>query len=156
MIQDAFSQLLVDLSKLLNMDLKPDQNFSCLIEIQDKLKVQLEMDPDREDCLVVGTFLPEIPPGKYREDLLISALKANTAAYPRAGNFGYSHKLNCLVLFELFSLSRTKAENLLTQLVPLVQKAFTWKESILRGENTAHLQIQDFTQTPSTGNIFDL
>lgn len=154
-MQDAFSQFLSDLSKLLSIPLSPDENQSCLIEVQEKLKLQIELDPSQEGVLLLGSQLPEIPPGKYREELLLSALTANAAPYPRTGNFGYSKKLNALFLFETFVLQELSAETFLKLLLPFTQKAYAWKRAIEHSENTHSLLSTDFTEQ-TTGNIFDL
>lgn len=156
MIEDAFTQLLKELSTLLQMELKPDDNLSCLIDIQGKLKIQMEMDPSSEDTLVLGSFLPEIPSGAYRESILLSSLSANAQPYPRTGTFSYSSSLNCLVIFERLPLRHFNAEKVLKILIPFIKKAYAWKEVLERSERAEHLEKENFAQTSTLGNLFEL
>ena len=121
MIADKFTVLLEDLSKSLSLNLKPDENNSCLIVIQDKIEVQLELDPT-ESYLIIGSILGELPPGKFREDTLLAALKSNAKPYPRLGTFAYSKKVNSLVLFEKLELEIFTVENILGMLTPFIKK----------------------------------
>ncbi len=134
MIANKFTLLLQELSKELSMDLKPDENNSCLIVIQDKLKIQLELDPEEKN-LIIGSILTELPPGKFREDILLSSLTANAKRYPRLGTFAYSKKLNSLVLFEMIELEFFNVENILSMLTPFIKKALLWKEALEQGHH---------------------
>ena len=114
MLIDRLTSCLEDLSKLLDIELKPDNNHSCLIKIKDKLEVQLELDRENQDYLIIGSLLGELPSGKFREEILFSALKANARSYPRIGSFAYSTKLNNLVLYELLNLNQISPETILS------------------------------------------
>ncbi len=156
MLEDSFTQLLKELSFLLDMELKPDENQSCLIEIQGKLKIQLEMDPSANDQLMIGSLLPELSSGRYRESILLSALRANAQPYPRTGTFSYSPALNCLVIFEMLPLRYFNGEKTLKILIPFIKKAHTWKEAIERSELTEHLEKENFVTNPTIGTLFNL
>jgi hypothetical protein len=155
MLDDRFTLLLKDLSTLLKIELKPDQNNSCLINLKDKIKIQLELDPAKEAHLVIGSILGELHPGKFREELLMLALQANGKLYPRAGNFAYSTKLNSLILFEILNLDHYKPDRVLAILTPFVHKAFAWKDSISKGTIFPHLVDIDFIQSQNQ-DIFNL
>jgi len=135
--------------------MKPDKNNSCLLNIKDKLKVQLELDTNNQSVLIIASVLGELSPGKFREDILLSALKANAKPYPRIGNFAYSTKLNSLVLSSSLNIDHFKAENVLAVLTPFFHKAYAWKDAIDRGESDHRLDEKDFTNT-NTDNIFEL
>jgi hypothetical protein len=117
--------------------LEPGPRESCAIEVAPGLNLFLEPD-ERQEQLVVGCSLGEVPPGPYGSRLLMEALKANGALPP--GILAYSTKSHQLVLFELVPLAQAKAE----QLVPLIQKmvprAQQWQEAIATGAMPPPLQ----------------
>ncbi len=155
MLEDRFTLLLKDLGSLLKIELVSDENNSCLLNIKDKLKVQLELDQNDQDILLIGSVLGELSPGKFREDILFSALKANAKPYPRIGNFAYSTKLNSLVLSSSLNIDHFTAENVLSVLTPFVHKAYAWKDAIDKGESDHRLEEKDFANM-NTDNIFEL
>lgn len=132
MIGDKFAVLLEDLSKHLSMDLKPDENNTCLLNIRDTIEIALELEPNQE-YLVIGAVIGKLPSGKFRLDSLFGALKANAKPYPRLGTFAYSKQLGSLVLFEMLDLDVFTAEDILTFLTPFIKKAIKWKETIDSG-----------------------
>lgn len=132
MIADKFTVLLEDLSKHLSMNLTPDEHNSCLIVIKDKLEIQLSLDSSQK-YLIVGSVLGELPSGKFRQDCLYAALKANARPYPLLGIFSYSRKINSLVLYEKINLNVFDINNILSILTPFVKKAMTWKEALDNG-----------------------
>lgn len=152
MIADKFSLLLEDLSKYLSLNLRPDENNSCLINIKDKVEVQIELDPS-ETFLIIGAVLGELPPGKFREDSLLSALKANARPYPILGIFAYSKKANSLVLFEKLELEVFNTENILSLLTPFIKKAVTWKDALEKG-NSAPLNEEDYLSQAKQSDFF--
>lgn len=155
MLEDRFTLLLKELASLLKIKLSPDENHSCLLNIKDKLKVQLELDQNDQDILVIGSVLGELSPGKFREDILFSALKANAKPFPRIGDFAYSTKLNSLILFSRLNLDHFSAEHVLSVLTPFVHKAYAWKDALDRGESDHRLEEKDFANM-NTDNIFEL
>lgn len=155
-MEDAFTQILGKLSKALELDLKPDDNQSCLIDIQGKLSIQLELDPSDLDQLVLGAYLGELTPGKFREEVLLSALKANALAFPRMGHFAYSERLNQLILFETFSLKHVSIDYIVSVLLPFIQKAYSWKEAVAQSSNLNHLIHQDYVSLTTSKTLFEL
>lgn len=134
MIGSKFAILLEDLSKHLSMNLKPDENQSCLLVIQNKIEVQLELDPT-ETYLIIGSILGELPSGRFRSDCLMAALKANARPYPLLGTFAYSRKLNSLVLFEKIETAIFDTNNILSILTPFIKKGIAWKEALDEGRS---------------------
>lgn len=155
MIQDRFQLLLQDLSKQLKIEMKPDSNNSCMLGIKDQLEVQLEMDPNHDHILVIGSKLAELSPGKFREEMLLAALSANARPYPRIGSFSYSTKLNSLILHMSIDLDHFSADHVLRTLTPFIHKAYTWKKAIETGDVTRNLIETDFTNS-NAGNPFEL
>lgn len=150
MIGGKFALLLEDLSKHLSMNLKPDDNNSCLIVIQNKIEVQLELDPS-ENYLIIGSILGELPSGRFRADCLVAALKANARHYPLLGTFAYSRKLNSLILFEKIQTAIFDTNNILSILTPFIKKAMAWKGALDEGRSQPlheehYYDINDKTQ----------
>lgn len=152
MIGDKFTVLLEDLSKYLSMDLKPDENDTCLINIRDMIEIALELEPEQK-YLVIGAVIGKLPSGKFRADSLFGALKANAKPYPRLGTFAYSKQLTSLVLFEMLDLDVFKAEEILTFLTPFIKKAIKWKETLESGK-PAPLVEEDYINMKNDTDFF--
>jgi hypothetical protein len=130
-MMDTFAQLLSDLGLLLDIPLFPDKRCACKLNIEDALHVQLEPDANREKLLLF-CFLAEIPPGKFRENVLRDALKTN--ADLTMGTLGFSERNNQLVLFAYLSFHPLTAKELLDFLSLFVAKAQSWKQAIATGQ----------------------
>ena len=139
MVLNAFEALLQELARALQIDqLKPDSNNSCLIQMPNGPKVQLEVNK-QEDRLIMGSNLGFLPVGRYREDVFREALKANNLPPPRYGTFAYSKKADQLILFDSISLTHLNGEKIAQHLTPFVEKVTHWQEAITRGEIPAIL-----------------
>lgn len=128
---DRFAELLFDLSKLWNVELFADKKHFCRFHYKNELHVQLEFDEAKERILI-ASFLCEIPPGKYRENLLKEALKSNYI-YPRVGTLAYSDRNNQLALFEYTYLQGLNAEKLAKILEKFFEKGHEWKIAVEKG-----------------------
>ena len=120
---DRFQQLLYDLSEILEIPLYADQMQRCRLSINELIEVQMEYNSASEKVLM-ASFCCEIPPGKFRENVLKEALKANSL-FPRIGSYGYSPMKNKLALFEYISLEgmhRDKFADLLAQFCDRVER----------------------------------
>ena len=93
---ERFEMLLHELSVELDVTLHPEKDESCVLMINETVKVQLEANV-RTDHLLVASFVAEIPPGKFRENTLRDALKSNYP-FPKNGTLAYSERNNQLVL----------------------------------------------------------
>lgn len=133
-MMDPFAQLLNDLSLLLDTHLCPDKRGACKLNIDDTLHVQLEPNDTREKLLLF-CFLSEIPPGKFRENVLRDALKTN-ADPSTLGIFGFSERNNQLVLFANLNFPYLTAKEILDFLHLFIAKAQTWKQAITTGQTS--------------------
>lgn len=152
MIINKFAVILEDISRFLSLDLKPDENNSCLLNIRNKIEIQLELDPT-EKYLVFGCIIGELPPGKFREEALVSGLKANAKPYPRLGTFAYSRLKNSLVLFEMIEIDVFSIENILSILTPFIKKAIKWKEAFDSGRTSPGIE-EDYRHLSNDTNFF--
>src|SRR5277367_5219942 len=107
---DRFEELLNELSTELATPLHTDRKGACKLKINETFHVQLECDAHQEN-LLVATFICDVPPGKYRENILRDALKANWP-FPKNGTLAYSDRNNKLVLFSNFQLANMNGKKL--------------------------------------------
>lgn len=128
---DIFQQLIWDLGEITKLPLHVDENRSCRLLIEGKLPVHLEMD-STGDYLIVAAMLPEIAPGRFREEILKAALKTN-ASYHSFGVLSYVEKKNILVLHKLLLASQCSAQQLIDFLIPFIEYAESWQKAIESG-----------------------
>lgn len=133
---DRFEGLLKELSAELGVTLHPDRRGACRLKINEQFHVQLECDAGHENVLV-ATFIGELPPGKFRENILKDALQANSP-FPKNGILSYSERNNQLALFERLPLSNLNGNTLANFLAAFIEKATQWKNGIETG-HTDHL-----------------
>ncbi len=125
--------LLKDLGELLKTDLKVDNHHTCLVLIDKKLPIHLELHTNGEH-LLIGCCLMELPPGKIRENILREAMKSNGLPQPQNGTLGYSTKTRHLILFSKLKMETQTGEGLYQYLLPFIQKAYLWKEALERNQ----------------------
>ena len=91
MIGDKWANLLEELGKVIKVPLKPDKLNCCLLKFKTGTQVQMEID-SRGENVVIAANLGELTQGKYRENVLKEALKANGLPPPQTGIFAYGKK----------------------------------------------------------------
>ncbi|MFA5250227.1 MAG: CesT family type III secretion system chaperone [Parachlamydiales bacterium] len=126
---DALAQ---ELGSLLNLPFFLETGGSYTYQINHDFLVQLEEDP--AGLLFLGSFLVSLPVGKFRENVLASAMKANYLLN-EPSFFAFNEKQEKLVLYQSFDFSRISAEKLLEAFSLFVEKALKWKEAIDKGQN---------------------
>lgn len=128
-----FEELLKELSNKIEVPLHADAKHCCAILIDEKLKVQLEADKAQQHLILSG-YISHVTPGKFRENVLTDALKANKATYPQEiGIFGFSPHNNMLALFYILSMENLTGEKLSDILAYFVGKAMDWHNAISAG-----------------------
>lgn len=127
-----FADLTHELGELLDVDIRPDLNQMCRLLIDRKIVIHLEIDVVGEFILIVA-IISELPPGKFRENILRSALKANYQTDTHPGIFAYVGRENQLILFEHVYAHGLTAEQLYDRINILVQRAKKWKDAIDAG-----------------------
>jgi hypothetical protein len=133
---DRFEELLKELSALLGIPLHPDRKGACKLVFNETLHVQLECDAALEN-LLIAAFICDIPPGKFRENILKDALKANSP-FPKVGTLAYSERNNKLTLFTSLRISNLTGHKLAETLSLFVEKANLWRTGVETG-HTAQL-----------------
>ncbi|GAB4186710.1 MAG: hypothetical protein Tsb0015_04760 [Simkaniaceae bacterium] len=150
---DKFDNLLFELGKILNVELHPDQNRSCLMVINDEYRVQLEMD-GRDDSLLFGSLIHEIPPGRFRENVLKDALKYNNIPPPqRIGTLGYIDKINVLSLFDFLEGHSLAPQKVADHLSRFIECLIAWKQALRSNLTSPPDMIEKAPKKPS---IFDV
>ena len=145
-MKKRFAELIHDLGEELETQLDTDQLGTCSLVVDEKFTVQLE--PDKyTDQVLMGTSLTNVAPGKFRENVLAQALKAN-GIYPRPGIFAFRAESSELVLFTMLSIEGLDAKKIVDTLALFIDTAETWKQAIDNG-NLVSLGIAPGSKTAS-------
>ncbi len=128
---DNFAEILKDLGSLINVPLHVDRHGVCKIVVDQKFFVQIEHDPLRGRVLLVS-MITEIPPGKFRENVLREALKAN-GSFPRTGTLAYVERNNNLSLHDYYNLVEFKIDKFAEYITSFIEKVYFWKTHIENG-----------------------
>lgn len=132
-MHDSFSYLLDELAKVLHLSLHVDQVGACSILLPQDFLVQLQPDSAKEELFLFSKLAP-LPPGRFREEVLKEALKANTDKDPQAGIFAYLEKTNHLVLFQSYPLIILNGERLAAFFANFRLLGMQWRTAILQGQ----------------------
>ncbi len=134
MVMDLFESIMNEFGKVIGLDLHPDKNQACLIQLpNDGPAIQIELDKTGNFVVLVSN-IGFIPPGRYRETVFKEALRVNNQPHPRNGTFAYSKKADQLVLLEQIPVKDINGEKLASVYTPFTEKAAQWKEAITHGE----------------------
>lgn len=130
---EKFAQILADLGELIDEDLFPDDVGACRLNMNEKFCMQLQQD-ESQRFLHIITTITEVPPGKYRENVLSEALKENERTRGTLGAFGFSDKLNSLMHFVSLPLDEVTGSSLGDELEILVPYLETWYDALQSGQ----------------------
>lgn len=133
MVAGLYEGLLEELGRALGLTLFPDENHSCLIRLPSKLEVQVEMDPTGTK-MILGTYVGQLPPGRYREMVFAEALRMNGMPPPHVGIFAYSNKMDKLVLFRWIDLHEMTGAKIAKLLKPFAERGVQWRDAIASGQ----------------------
>lgn len=148
---DRFQELLWDLGEIIEVPLHIDKNHACRILLDEKLAIHMEMAEERDE-LLIGAFLSEIPPGRFRENVLKEALKAN-ASYHFFGIFAYIEKINTLVLHTYLPVSHLNGDKLAEFLEGFIAEAESWRQAISNGSPAPIEYLKTHSGGPSPYSI---
>ena len=129
---DRFEEILRELGIEYAEPLHLDKHGACKLFINETLHVQLESRPEY-DAIVAATFLGEITPGKFRENLLKAALKTNYL-YPESAVLSYSERNNQLALFQFIPITSLTGKKLSDYLLGFAKKAGEWRSRLETGD----------------------
>ncbi len=131
---DRFESLLQELGEQLGLPLHPDHRGACGLNINNRLHIQIEPEPSQERILI-ACFICDIPPGKFRENILKDAMRSNHPL-PTYGALSYSEKNNKLSLFAYLPLPLLHGEKLASFLMLFIRKAESWKTGVEAGQTS--------------------
>ena len=137
-----FEELLVQLSHFLHIPLHVDHNSSCLLQIREKIQIQLQLDSMQNNLWMV-CFAVEIPPGKFRENVLKEALKTNNLPDPISAVISYIPQTNRLVLHQIFPLNILNGERLAAYFGSFLEQVESWIQAIEQGRPAPVLIASD-------------
>jgi len=135
---DRFEQLLLQLGPLFGLKLHPDKIGGCSIAITPSIKVQLQLDLVQENLFLFSKII-EIPPGKFRENVLRDALKANAFPDPLSGILCYLPTPNELCLYQSYPVLILNGERLAGLVGAFVEMAESWHHAIKNGQSSPNL-----------------
>lgn len=128
---NKFEELIAQLGQVLDIALHAERGRVCKLNINGVMHVQIEYD-EAKDRLLFASFIAEIPPGKFRENVLKETLRMN-GTFPCLGTFAYSERNNKLAFFEYFPFPTIPADKLLEKLTTFIDRADEWRTAIEQG-----------------------
>lgn len=131
---NQFEELLAAIGKVFDLALHVDRSNACSIQIHDNLIIQLQLDVSQENLWIFSKLI-EIPPGKFRENVLREALKANGLPDPRVGAFGYIAATNHLALFQKYPLTILNGDRLAGLMGAFLEMADNWRKAVASGQS---------------------
>ncbi len=129
---NKFEEIIHELGIQLNLPLHAERGFICRLNINNIFHIQLEHEENRNRILL-ATYITEIPPGRFREDILKEALKINNL-FPLDGIFSFSERANKLALFIYLPFISLTAQQLYQHLDQFIEKADKWRVAIETGQ----------------------
>jgi hypothetical protein len=131
MVAGAFESLLEELGSALNIKgLSLDSSNTCLIRFPSGLEVYIEPSTRASEDVLIYTKVGKLSVGRFREDVLREALKANGYPYPRYGTFAFSENNEQLVLFQYYPMKNITGDRIADFLTIFMKRALAWKEQI--------------------------
>ncbi|MBI5346046.1 MAG: CesT family type III secretion system chaperone [Chlamydiae bacterium] len=133
-MHSKFDEMLQKLSNSLNLPLYQNKKGSCAILVDKKLIIQLEPDESLER-LLIGCFVTELLAGKFRENVLLEALKENDK-FDKVAIFAFNEKNSSLSLYNYLSLENLSSQEPLNYFKEFMKTALAWKEAISLGKSS--------------------
>jgi hypothetical protein len=149
---EKFNQFLIQLGIDLHLVLLPDPDGSVTIKVNKELIIQIKIDKTQSDILI-GSFLCPLPPGKFRENILINTLKSN-GEIPISSIFAFNEPSGELVLFKYLSLEKNDFQSFKHHLEEFIEKGMDWKEAISSGQAAPLAFIRELEHSKSS--IFNM
>lgn len=129
---DRFEEVLKSLGEKWDLPLHPDKNQACKLRMGEACEIQMEYRQERQ-ALLIATFVIELPPGKFRENLLKTALKRNCKE-PQTARLSYSDKNNQLALFQFIPVENLSGQMLYEMIEIFAAKVVLWKKGVETGD----------------------
>lgn len=129
----TFEELIKSLSEYLAIEIEPDIKGGFLLRVQEKFDIQIELDSLKEKIYFVSSIY-ELSPGKFRENILKSGLKANYIKDNPHGILCYIQKQNQFALFYSLILKDVTPDKFNHEFEAFYEKALSWNEALDHGQ----------------------
>jgi hypothetical protein len=136
----GFKELIADLSDRLGADLFPDLNNVVTLIVEKRVKFNIEADSVGE-FMILGATISELPPGKFRENILKDALKANSRINVNPGVLSYLGRENTLILHTKLFIQGTSVDEIIKEMKHLTSRAKKWMDAIDEGRASPDEEI---------------
>jgi len=125
----VFLNLIEKLSPLLDITLEATEEKMITLLCAKSLPVQIEID-STDTRLQVLSQIAEIPPGKFKENVFLYSLMANTYPNIKEGALAFSQNLGKLIYFHTLPMHTVTAENFHPFLLQFIANAREWQKAI--------------------------
>ena len=132
---DPFEEIIRQLGESLGLTLHVDKNRACVLKVHDALSIQIQTDSSQEKILI-ACFVIELPPGRFRENVLAEALKANHLPDPRTAIFGYLNAGNRLTMHQRYPLALLDGKKLAVLAANFIDYAELWHDVLKNGQSS--------------------
>jgi len=129
---EKFRQILYDFGDLVAEELYIDDQGVCRLFLNEKFPLQLELDQS-EEMLIMISSIAEVPPGKFREQVMKEAMKENELMRGKDGVLGYVLQRNMLTFHYQYPLEQVTGTFLADLLETLIPKIEAWYDALARG-----------------------
>lgn len=133
MTADRLEELLSQLGHIFKLPLHTDKSHACSIHIT-PLTIQIQLDSIQENLFFFSKIIA-LPPGRFRENVLREAMKANGLSDPRAGVLGYIATTNHLTLHQCYPLSILNGDRLAALFGGFFDLGASWHQAIESGQS---------------------
>ncbi len=131
----SFYDIIYQLSEKLDTELLVDSNGACQFIIDNDIAIQIEPDASEENILIVSPIF-ELPPGKFRQEVLAAALAANVEFPPPLATLAYAKQTNTLVLFSYLATKALHIDALSDYLSHFLAISLDWKNALDSGQTS--------------------
>lgn len=148
----GFADMVDQLAQALEVELIPDANGALQIIVDESIAVQIEPN-ETDERILLGSSLYELPPGKYRADVLKSALIHNGLAQPPLETLCYIEQKGTLALFRYLPTKHLTVEKLLLALSNFITTASDWIQALESGHSAP---VKTYLAKDAKPSPFDL
>ena len=136
-----YPDLIAELGALVgDEELTPDLDQACNLLVNESVEVQIELEVTGEHIFLFS-MIAELPPGRFRENILRDALKSNYIIDELPGYLSYIASENQLVLLESIHSHAITADKLLNHLADFVSRVERWREAIDNGLSSPREEV---------------
>lgn len=128
----VFHDIMEELGAALETEIIPEPGNVVELELDDELLIRLELEVS-EEFILVASFVSELPPGKFRENILKDCLRANEKLQERRSILSYVEASNQLVLFQMVPIEGLTGDLLAETIFVFSDRLKKWTSAIEAG-----------------------